>query len=105
MPIHTPLDLPNSTVTTFIEGGSRFDPGRSDAAADFLRRLPTSDVVVWTDSSVTSPLGAGGAVVQAICGKCLSSSSLPYSAGPVSSSFSAESLALVVMAWNSVTAI
>jgi len=32
--------------------------------ADFLRSLPTSDVVVWTDGSVSSLLGAG---VQVAC--------------------------------------
>jgi len=40
-------------------------------------------------------LGAGGAGVHAACRRCLSSSSLSYSAGPVFSSFSAETLALV----------
>jgi len=32
---------------TFVEGCSRSDPGRSDAAAYVLRSLPTCDVVVW----------------------------------------------------------
>jgi len=83
-------------VTTFIEGCSRSDTGRSDAAAaDFLRSLPTSDAVVWTDSSVPSLLGAEGADIHVVCGRCSSSSSLSYSAGPVSFSFSAESLALI----------
>jgi len=31
---------------------------RPDAVADFSRRLPASDVVVWTDGFVPSPLGA-----------------------------------------------
>jgi len=61
MPIYCPLGPPNFTVTTFIEDCSRSDPGRPDAEADFLKRLPTSDVVVWTDGSVPSSLGAGGA--------------------------------------------
>jgi len=68
----------------FIEGCPRSDSSRS--ATDFLRCLPISDVVVWTDGSVPSPLGAGGAGVQAVCGRCSSFSSLSYSA---------ESLALV----------
>jgi len=33
---HSPLDLPHFTVTTFIEGCFRSDPGRPDAAVDFL---------------------------------------------------------------------
>jgi len=92
VPIHSPLDPPKLHLTTFIEGCSRSDPGQSDTAADFLRSLPTNDVVIWTD--VPSPLRAGGAGIHAVCGRC-SSSSLSYSAGPVSSSFSAESTALV----------
>jgi len=46
-----------------IEGCFRFDPSRPDAAADFLKGLPGFDVVVWTDGSVSSPLGAGDAVI------------------------------------------
>jgi len=69
--------------------------GKSYVTVSFFRSLLTSDVVVWTDSSVFSPLGARGARVQVVCGRCSSSSSLSYSAGPVSSSFSAEFLALV----------
>jgi len=53
-------------VTTFIEG-YRSDPGRSVAAADFLRRLPTSDVV-WTDGFVPSPLAADVQVFKLACG-------------------------------------
>jgi len=41
MPNHSPLEPSNFTVTTYIE-----DCSRSDAAGDFLRSLPTSDVVV-----------------------------------------------------------
>jgi len=47
-----PSTPPNFTVTTFIEGCSRSDPGRFDTADDFLRSLLTSDVVLWTDGSV-----------------------------------------------------
>jgi len=42
-----------------------------------------------------SPLSAGGADVQAVCGRCSSSSLLSNLAGPIYSSFLAESLALV----------
>jgi len=44
---------------------------------------------------VPSPLGAGGADVQTAYRRCLSSTSLSYSASPISSSFLAESLALI----------
>jgi len=90
-PSTSPWRPSNVTVTTFIEGCSRFDAGQSDAAADFLRRLPTSDVV-GTDGSV---LGVRSAGVQATYKRCSSSSLLSYSAGPIFSSFSTESLALV----------
>jgi len=85
-PSTPPWTPPNFTVTTFIEGCSRSNPGRPDAAADFFRSLPTSEVVVWTDGSVPSPLGPGGAGVHAFFGRCSTSSSLSYSAGPASSS-------------------
>jgi len=94
-PSTPPWTPPNFTQTTFIEGCSRSNPGRSVTAADFLRSLPTTDVVVWTDGSVPSPLGAGSAGIHAVFGRCSSSCSLSYSAGPVSSSFSTESSALV----------
>jgi len=57
-----------------------------------IRRLRKN---VWADGYVPSPLGTGGAGIHAVCGRCSSSSSLSYSAGPVTSSFSAESFALV----------
>jgi len=57
--------------------------------------FPTSDVVVWTNGFVPSPLGAGGAGIHAVCARYSSFSSLSNSAGPISSSFSAESFALV----------
>jgi len=72
----------NFTVTTFIEGCSQSDPGWPDAADDCLRRLPESDLVVWTDGSVVrwlrSPLSAVGAGVHEACRRCLFSSSLSY---------------------------
>jgi len=46
------MDPPNFTVmAAFIGGYSRFGPGRSDAAADFLRCLSASGVVEWADVS------------------------------------------------------
>jgi len=80
----------------YSKGCSRSHPGRSDTAADFLQSFPTTDVIVWIGGSVPSPLSIGGADIHAVCGRCSSSfSSLSYSAGPVSSNFSAESSALV----------
>jgi len=90
MPIHSPLEPSKLHLTNFIEGCSC-----SNTIADFLRRLLTSDVFIWTIGSVPSPLSAGSAGVQAACRRCSSSSSLSYSAGLISSSFSVEFLALV----------
>jgi len=39
----------------------RRDVGEDATAAEFLKRLPTSDVVVWTDGFDPSTLRAGGA--------------------------------------------
>jgi len=38
-----------------IESCFRFDLGRPDAAANFLKGLPTPDVVYWINGSVSSP--------------------------------------------------
>jgi len=47
----------NFTVTTFIEGCSRSDPGQPDAAAyDYIGRLSSSHKVVWNDDSALSLL-------------------------------------------------
>jgi len=37
------------------------DPGQPDAADDFLRKFLASDVVIWTEGSVPTPLSARGA--------------------------------------------
>jgi len=50
----------NFTVATFIEGCTCSDPAwLTDAASDFLRRLPASDVVLWPDGSIPYNLVAG----------------------------------------------
>jgi len=66
-----------------------------DTAGDFLGRLPASDVIVWTDGSVFSPLDVEDVRVNAACRRCLSSSSLFYLSGLISFSFSDESIALI----------
>jgi len=60
-------------------------------------KSPTCDVVVWTDDRWLCLLSfePGGAGIHAVSERCSSSSSLSYSAGPVSSSFLAESSALL----------
>ena len=55
---------------------------------------PPSDIQVWTDGSVPSLFGPGGAGVYATCSKCNTSHSLSFSSGPIASSFTAETFAL-----------
>ena len=55
---------------------------------------PPSDIQVWTDGSVPSLFGPGGAGVYASCSKCNTSHSLSFSSGPIASSFTAETFAL-----------
>ena len=57
--------------------------------------LPSpSHIQVWTDGSVPSLFGPGGAGVYVTCSKCNTSNSLSFSTGPIASSFTAETFAL-----------
>ena len=57
--------------------------------------LPPSSVIqVWTDGSVPSLFGPGGAGVYVTCSKCNTSNSMSFSTGPIASSFTAETFAL-----------
>ena len=58
-----------------------------------LPTLPPSDIQVWTDGSVPSLCGRGGAGVYVTCSKC-TSNSLSFSTGPIAFSFTAETFAL-----------
>ena len=55
---------------------------------------PPSNIQVWTDGSVPSLFGPGGAGVYVTCSKCNTSYSLSFSTGPIASSFTAETFAL-----------
>ena len=52
------------------------------------------DIQVWTDGSVSSLFGPGGAGVYVTCSKCNTSYSLSFSTGPIASSFTAETFSL-----------
>ena len=73
---------------------SRSCPTRHEPAKSYLGSLPSTDIPVWTDGSVPSAFGPGGAGVHIICNSCSTTTSLSSSAGPVCSSFTAESVAL-----------
>ena len=63
--------------------------------------LPTHDLVLWTDGSVSFPFGKGGSGVLANCSLCGTEATLSFSAGPVCSSFSAEACAILhALCWS-----
>ena len=67
------------------------------AALAYLDSLPPHDLVLWTDRSVSFPFpfGKGGSGVIANCSLCGIKVTLSFSAGPVSSGFSAEACAVL----------
>ena len=71
----------------------QYSPDSKLLQADFPP-YPPSDIQVWTDGSVPSLFGPGGAGVYATCSKCNTSHSLSFSSGPIASSFTAETFAL-----------
>ena len=95
-PPFAPWFPPNFEVTAHIPNCSRSDPSdrRQASAESHLDSLPPVDVYIWTDGSVPTNFGPGGAGIYALCTKCSSTISLSYSSGPVSSSFTAEISAL-----------
>ena len=91
-------NLPSFTVEcTLSSSCSRSDPplSRQGAALAHLDPLFPHDLILWTDSSVPSPLGKGGSGVLANWSLCGTETTLSFSAGPVCSSFSAEACAIL----------
>ena len=85
------LRLPPDFSSLYGTGSST---ARLQIASSRLSSLPPSDIQVWTDGSVPSLFGPGGAGVYATCSKCNTSHSLSFSSGPIASSFTAETFAL-----------
>ena len=74
---------------------------RQSAALAHLDSLPPHDLVLWTDGSVPFPFSKDGSVVLANCFLCGTEATLSFSAGPVSSSFSAEACAILqALCWS-----
>ena len=72
-----------------------------DAALAHLHSLLRHDLVLWTDGSVPFSFGKGGSGVLANCSLCGTEATLSFSAGPVSSSFSAEACAILhALCWS-----
>ena len=57
--------------------------------------LSQSDISAWTDGSVPGGLGQGGAGIHIKCSKCVTATSLSFSAGLWSTSYSAETIAIL----------
>ena len=82
---------------------SRSDPSlsRQDAALLYLDSLPPHDLVLWTDGSVPFPFGKEGSEALANCSLCGIEATLSFSAGPLCSSISAESCAILhALCWS-----
>ena len=93
-----PWNLPSFTVeSTLSSPCSRSDPPFSsqDAALAHLDSLLPHDLVLWTDGFVPFLFGKGGSGVLANCSLRGTEATLSFSAGPVCSSFSAESCAIL----------
>ena len=84
---------------------SRFDPSlshcRQGAALARLYSLPPHDLVICTDGSVPFSFGKGGSDVLANCSLSGTEAILSFLAGPVCSSFSAKTCAiLLALRWS-----
>ena len=103
-PPFPPWNLPPFTVeSTLSTLCSRSDPPlfRQGVALTHLGSLPPHDLVLWTDGSVPFPFGKGGSGVLANCSLCGTEATLSFSAGPVSSSYSAEACAILhALCWS-----
>ena len=100
-PPFPPWNLPSFTAeSTLSSACSRSDPtlSRQGAALAHLDSLPTHDLVLWTDGSVSFSFGKGGSSVLANCSLYATEATLSFSAGPVCSSFSAKACA--VLCWS-----
>ena len=91
-----PWNLPSLTVvSTLFIPCSRSDPphSRQGAALAHLNSLTPHDLVLWTDGSF--PFRRSGSGVHANCSLCGTEATLSFSAGPVCSSFFAETCTIL----------
>ena len=93
-PPFPPWTATHFTVSPFIPDCTRNSTARLQSDSNRLSSLPPSDIQVWTDGSVRSLFGPGGAGVYVTCSKCNTSYSLSFSTGPIASSSTAETFAL-----------
>ena len=93
-PPFPPWTATHFTVSPFIPDCTGNSTARLQSASSRLSSLSPSDTQVWTDGSVPSLFGPGGAGVYVTCSKCNKSNSLPFSTGSIASSFTAETFVL-----------
>ena len=77
-PPFPPWSTTHFTVSPFIPDCTSSSTARLQIASSRLSSLPPSDIQVWTDGSVPSLFGPGGAGVYATCSKCNTSHSLSF---------------------------
>ena len=68
---------------------------RNTTATSHLFSLSHSDIFAWTDGSVPGELGQGGAGIHIKCTKCVTATSLSFSTGLWTTSYSAETFAIL----------
>ena len=91
-PPFPPWSTTHFSVSPFIPDCSDNSTSRLQIASSGLSSLPPSDIQVWTDRSVLSLFWFQWR--WSVCSKCNTSNSLSFSAGPIASSFTAETFAL-----------
>ena len=99
-PWKLPLFIVESTLSFSC---SCSDPplSRQGAVLAQLESLPPHDLVLWTNGSAPFFFGKSGSGVLANCSLCGTEATLSFSAGPVSSSFSAEACAILhALCWS-----
>ena len=92
-PSFPPWTTTHFTVSPFIPDCTGNSTARLQFASSRLSS-PPFDIQVWTDGSVPSLFGPGGAGVYVTCFKCNASNSLSFSSGTIASSFTAETFVL-----------
>ena len=92
-PPFPPWTATHFTISPFIPDCTGNSTARLQSASTRLSSLSPSDIQVWTDGSVPSLFGPGGAGVHVTCSKCNTSNSLSFSTGQIASSFTAKTFA------------
>ena len=99
------LNLPSFTVESTLSSlSSRSDPPSlfyQGAVLAHLDSIPSHDLVLWTDGSVTFVFGKGGYGILANCSLCGTEATLSFSADQVCSNLTAEACAILhALCWS-----